>query len=226
MVTRSRGIAGTVSDLFLALRAALWRRLLFRTTVIAITGSHGKTTAKECLAAILAAHGPTVKTLLNHNGRLDVPRTMLRVRPWRHRFAVIEVGVNAPGQLVRSSWMLRPDVVWVVSVGRSHSNNFRTVEETAREKASLLRWASRRGVAVLNADDHRVRAMAPKARGKVVLYGTTPDSDVRVGDVSSCWPDRLRFTARAGEESAPVSTQLVGNHWVVCVAGALAAAHA
>jgi len=71
---------------FLLLLARLWRPLLFRTTFIGITGSVGKSTCKECLAAILSAHFPTAKTLFNQNEHDGVPRTILRVRPW-HRFA-------------------------------------------------------------------------------------------------------------------------------------------
>src|SRR5258708_28246734 len=76
--------------------AFVWRRLLFRTTFIAITGSVGKTTAKECLAAILASHGPTLATFANQNDFSGVPKTLLRVRP-KHRFAVVEVAGNGFG---------------------------------------------------------------------------------------------------------------------------------
>ena len=73
--------------------AFVWRRLLFRTTFIGITGSVGKTTAKDCLGAILGARASTFETKGSYNGRLGVPRMLVRVRPW-HRFAVIEVGTE------------------------------------------------------------------------------------------------------------------------------------
>jgi len=222
-----RGLPAAAVALVLALAATIWRRLLWRTTVIAITGSDGKTTAKECLAAILEQRAPTLKTALNNNGRLEAPRTLLRVRPWRHRFAVIEVGLDrGGGQLARASWMLRPDVVWIVSVAQSHSNKLRSEDEIARAKAGLLRFASRRGVAVLNADDARVAAMASRAPGRVLHYGRASAADVRADAVSSRWPERLRFTAHAGGESAAVATRLVGEHWLASALGALAAARA
>jgi UDP-N-acetylmuramoyl-tripeptide--D-alanyl-D-alanine ligase len=86
--------------------AYLWRRLLSRTTFIAITGSVGKTTAKECLAAILSTQFSTASTVNNQNDCHGVPRTMLRIRPW-HRFAVIEMGTGGPGLIKRSGQLVR-----------------------------------------------------------------------------------------------------------------------
>lgn len=200
-----------------------WRSLLSRTTVIAITGSVGKTTAKECLFAILAAHSPTTKTPANDNGRFGVPRTLLQTRS-RHRFAVLEAGVDRPGQMIGCSLLVRPDVTLIVSVARAHSMKFDSVEQTAVEKAKLLRFARRRGVAVLNGDDPRVAAMAGAARGRVVLFGTSSDCHVRAESVTAAWPERLRFQVFAGEECAWMDTQLVGAHWLPSVLGAVATA--
>lgn len=205
--------------------AYLWRRLMFRTTVIAISGSVGKTTAKECLAAVLSSRARTHRTRNNENDAHGVPRTLLAMRPW-HRFAVIEIGVGAPGDMKRLARMVRPDIAVLLSVARTHTNNFRTLEVTAREKAQLLDHLSRRGTAILNADDERVRVMAGTPRGKVVLFGRDPGCDFTIEDTVSSWPERLSFKVGSENATIPVHTQLVGTHWVSSVAAALAASAA
>ena len=205
--------------------AYLWRRLMFRTTVIAISGSVGKTTAKECLAAALSSQASTHKTRNNENDVHGVPRTLLGLRPW-HRFAVIEIGVGAPGDMKRLARMARPNIAILLSVARTHTNNFRTLAATAKEKAQLLDHLSRRGTAILNADDERVRGMAGTRRGKVVFFGRDPGCDFTVEDVASRWPARLSLRVRSGDATIAVCTQLVGTHWVGSVTAALAASAA
>jgi UDP-N-acetylmuramoyl-tripeptide--D-alanyl-D-alanine ligase len=205
--------------------ALVWRRLMLRTTVVAISGSVGKTTAKECLAAVLSSRARTLKTRNNENDSHGVPRTLLAMRPW-HRFAVIEVGIGAPGDMRHLARMVRPDIAIILSVARTHTNSFRTLEATAAEKEQLLTHLSRRGTAILNADDERVRGMADKCRGKVVLYGHAPSCDFMVEDVASSWPGRLSFNVRSEGAVTPVRTLLVGTHWLSSVAAALAASAA
>jgi UDP-N-acetylmuramoyl-tripeptide--D-alanyl-D-alanine ligase len=202
-----------------------WRRLMFRTTVIAITGSVGKTTAKECLAAVLATRGATLKTLDNQNDGPGVPRTLLRLRPW-HRFAVIEVGTATPGLIARSARLVKPDLAIVLNVAHTHTDAFASLDATAAEKAALVGRLARRGIAILSGDDDRVRAMAERCRGRVVWFGQKPDSDVVAEDVRSGWPERLRFVVRAGRDRVLVRTQLVGAHWVNSALATLAAARA
>jgi UDP-N-acetylmuramoyl-tripeptide--D-alanyl-D-alanine ligase len=198
---------------------------MLRTTVIAITGSVGKTTAKECLAAILSARAKTTKTLHNRNDDLGVPRTVRAIRPW-HRFAVIEVGTDGLGMIARSARLVRPDVAIVLSVAHTHTNVFSTLEDTAAEKAQLLVHLKRRGLAILNGDDPRVRGMADQCKARVVFFGQGEDCSVVADDVRSAWPERLRFSVRAGPEVLPVQTQLVGTHWAPSVIAALTAARA
>ena len=198
---------------------------MWRTTVIAITGSVGKTTAKECLAAILSTRGRTVSTRNNQNCGHGVPRTIRRMRPW-HRYAVIEVGTERPGQIHRSARLLKPHVAVVLAVARTHTNEFPTLEDTAIEKASLLDHVAAGGTAILNGDDARVRAMAERVRGSVVMFGRAGDCDLVADEVRATWPERLHFTVRDGSDPVPVRTQLVGAHWLSSVLAALAAARA
>jgi len=203
--------------------AWLWRRLMVRTTVIAITGSTGKTTAKELLLQILRTQGRTMGTRHNENDQFGVPRTMLRMRPW-HRFAVVEVGTGGPGDIRRSARLLRPDVALVLSVGGTHADKFPTLEHTAAEKASLLEGLSRCGLAVLNADDARVAAMAARAPYRVETFGTSADCTVHAESAGSRWPQRLCFELHTPDGSRAVTTQLVGEHWLCSVLGAVAVA--
>jgi UDP-N-acetylmuramyl pentapeptide synthase len=111
-----RAIAGT-----LAIWAVLaWRRFLVRTVYVAVTGSVGKTTAKERLAAVVARLGPTVKTEGSPNRLPAVARTISRVRPW-HRFAVVESDVARPGGLAPCARLVRPHVALLLSVARAQA---------------------------------------------------------------------------------------------------------
>ncbi len=210
-------------NLPLALAAALWRRLLLRTTFVAITGSNGKTTAKELLAAILASRYCVHKTRSSHNGRQGLIRTILGARPW-HRYAVVEIGIEAPGQMWRAAWLARPDLVIITGVAREHSENFPTLESTAAEKARLLGGLRRNGAAILNGDDPHVRLMgnSGKQRGGY-FYGSDPSFDLWADNISGAWPERMRLRVHSGEQTYRVTTRFVGAHWASPVLAALLA---
>lgn len=203
--------------------AFIWRRLMFRTRFIAVTGTVGKTTAKECLAAILVRTAPTVKSLGTANWLSGVPLTILRVRPW-HRYAVIEVGAGRRGMMRRMARLVRPDLVLILSVRREHTAEFPTLQHMAHEKAALASGLSPRGILVLNADDALVRAMAGKTRARVCTFGQAPGSDYCYSIVSSPWPFRLRVAMRVRGEEWLLQTNLVGEHWGPSVAGAVTVA--
>jgi UDP-N-acetylmuramoyl-tripeptide--D-alanyl-D-alanine ligase len=218
-------LSGDTALYTLAALAFLWRTLLFRTKFIAVTGSFGKTTAKDFLAAMLARLGPTVKTDRNRNGAIGISQAILRTRPW-HRFVVMEIGTDRKGFMARGSLLMRPDVALILRVARTHTKEFRTLEATAAEKAGLLRFLRPGGTAVLNGDDPRVAAMAVGPHRKVVRFGSSMDFDVWARDAVSRWPGRLTFTAGRGGEEAEVRTRLVGTHWLTSVLGAMAVATA
>jgi len=207
----------------LSLRAHLWRLMLRRTTFIAITGSIGKTTTKECLAGILASRHKIGKTRHNRNGARGVPRTILQMKR-RYRYAVVEIASAAPGQMRRSAALVRPKIAIILTVARTHTDNFKTLEDTASEKSALLDFVPRDGIAILNADDPRVIAMAAKCRCAVKTFGRSPKADIWAEDVASKWPARLSFRARTASESEWVTTNFVGEQWVNSVLAALLAA--
>lgn len=206
--------------------AFVWRRVMFRTTFIAITGSVGKSTTTACLGTILSAHYPTNWSPGGRNHRRVLAEIILRTR-FHHRFTVIEVGTRAPGALRRAAWMIAPDVVVMLRVLNVHSNAFPTLHDMAHEKAQLLSRLGRKGMAILNADDPLVMAMASPRIGQVRTFGLSPAATVTASDVSSPWPQRLRFTA-VTEAQPPVivQTPFVGKHLLNSSLAALTAATA
>jgi len=227
MMARARRLIRARTTLFqeyLASAAALvWRRLMFRTTFIAITGSAGKSTAAACLGSVLSAHFPTNWRPGGRNTRSVLSRIVLNTR-FRHRFTVIEVGTRAPGALRRAAWMIAPDVVVVLRVLRVHSDAFPTLDDMTAEKAQLLSRLGKRGTAILNADDPRVLAMADRCAARVVTFGTSLASAVRADQVSAAWPERLNFRVRCGRESTQVESNFPGEHLLASVLAALATA--
>jgi len=203
--------------------AALWRRLMWRTTVIAVTGSVGKTTCRELLYQILADQAPTYRTRNNENDAHGLPGVVLGLRPW-HRYAVIEVAASGPGTLGPLARMVRPDIAIVTAVARTHTRNYADVDAIAYEKSELLRQLKPRGTAVLNGDDPRVTTMHTLTSQSRVEFGRDPDCAVSAQDVSAVWPQRLQLTVKTGQGLQLVQTQLVGEHWTNSVLAAIAAA--
>jgi UDP-N-acetylmuramoyl-tripeptide--D-alanyl-D-alanine ligase len=203
--------------------AFIWRRLLVRTKVIAITGSLGKTTAKECLAVVLASQGRTFRSYRNQNAPIAVALNILRIRPW-HRYAVLEVAGADPGLMRRSAPLARPDVAIILNVLRTHTTAFADLAQHAIEKEQLLDALRPNGSAVLNDDDPLVSAMGKRTPSRVYRFGTGPGTDYRVSQVSAQWPGRLSFVLHHGTFSQAIDTQLVGAQWVASAAAVITAA--
>ncbi len=194
---------------------------MFRTTVIAITGSVGKTTTKELLTAALGSVAPTYSTRENDNDTPGVCTTLLSIRP-RHKYAIVEMGISRPGQMAKVARLVKPHVVIILSVARTHTKNYRSLDETAAEKSVLLEYLSKDGVAVLNEDDKRVRSMAAGLSQKVVRYGIDKACEVKGSNIRSLWPARLSMQVTIDQSEFDVETKLVGTHWASSVLAVLA----
>ncbi|MBT8056560.1 MAG: hypothetical protein KJO72_06425 [Gammaproteobacteria bacterium] len=205
--------------------ASLMRRMLLKTTFIAITGSNGKTTATRYLAAILSAHAPTQWTRLSRNGPAGITETIAFCNPWKTRYAVFEVGYGTPGSVAQAASLVRPDIAVVLSVFLEHRAAAKNLETVAREKAELLKSLSGKGVAVLNSDDHRVAGMHVPAGCRTIRYGSGEENEVRFENAVSAWPQLLRFTAVVGGQRLEIRTRLLGTHWVGCILSCIAVAH-
>ena len=196
------------------------RRQAADTCFIAVTGSHGKTTATALLGAILNRHRPT-HIRQGPNSSQAVMRSLRYLQPWLHRYCVQEVSGNYPGAIDNSFDLLRPSIGIVTAVGGDHRSNFRSLEATAEEKSRLVHRLPTDGLAILNGDDPHVAAMAEGCVCPVRVYGTTPDADLRLLEAKSRWPERLQLKVSFRGDSFSVHTQFVGVHWAVSVMAAL-----
>ena len=186
---------------------------MFRTTFIAVTGSLGKTSCKDAMAAVLSARFRIVCSFGNRNHFSGVTRTVLRVRPW-HRYAIVEVGIVAPGQMVQFARALQPDIAVWVSVANTHRMNFRTLETTAYEKSRLVEGVIPGGIAILNDDNPYIASYEPPPSVRPIRYGGTKRSQYRVLEAGGRWPERLSFTVATDSEVSPrIETRFIGTHW-------------
>ncbi len=197
------------------------RRRVARVTFVAVTGSAGKTTTKELVAAVLGTRHRVTKSPGTHNAAHWVSHTVLGVRRG-DGFCVQELGATGPGSLDDPIALVRPRVAVITNVGGDHRSAFRTLDATATEKGKVVAAVPPHGLAVLNADDPRVLAMAGSCRGRVLTYGLRPDAVVRAESVTSSWPDRLSFVAIHGEQRVAVHTRFCGVHWVHACLAAIA----
>jgi UDP-N-acetylmuramoyl-tripeptide--D-alanyl-D-alanine ligase len=191
--------------------------------VVGLTGSSGKTSTKDLLAQALHETAPTVATEENLNNELGVPLTAL-VADESTRYLVVEMGARVVGDIAYLTGVAPPRVGLVLNVGAAHAGVFGGKEATARAKSELVQAlpsAADGGVAVLNADDPLVAAMADVTPARVVTFGVSSEADVRAADVTLDASGRAGFLLRVGSVTAPVSLQVHGAHQV---ANALAAA--
>jgi UDP-N-acetylmuramoyl-tripeptide--D-alanyl-D-alanine ligase len=143
--------------------ARQWRGRLEATVCIGVTGSAGKTSTKDLLHAALTAHARSSKSDDSNNQLYNVARTVLASR-WRTRYLVQELGISVPGAFEPMLSLLRPKVGVVTNLASDHLGSFGSQDAIAAEKGKLVRCLPSDGLAVLNADDPRVRAMAAVAR--------------------------------------------------------------
>jgi UDP-N-acetylmuramoyl-tripeptide--D-alanyl-D-alanine ligase len=192
-------------------------------TVVGVTGSAGKTSTKDLLASVIGTAVPTVATGGSQNNEIGLPLTVLRVTH-ETRVVVVEMGSRGLGHIATLTAIAPPRIGVVLNVGSAHLGEYGGVEVIAQAKGELLESlppAADGGVAVLNADDARVRAMAARTSARTVLVGRAPDAEVRAEDVRLHAGARPGFRLTTPEGFAPVELGYVGEHHV---ANALAAA--
>jgi UDP-N-acetylmuramoyl-tripeptide--D-alanyl-D-alanine ligase len=195
--------------------AANVRRTRLRCAVVAITGSSGKTSTKDLVAAVLSTMGPTVSAAGSFNTEVGLPLTILAADETTE-YLVLEMGMRGEGHIAYLVDIAGPDVGVVINVGSAHLGMLGSREAIARAKGELVRGLSATGIAVLNADDPLVRDMAGTTAARVVTFGEAPDADVRATDIRIDELARPSFTltdARSGE-AQPVSLQFSGEHYV------------
>jgi len=209
--------------------AAVWRAQ-FTLPVIGVAGSNGKTTCKEMTAAILSRAGETLHTRGSLNNHIGVPLTLHRLEA-AHRFAVIEIGTNHPGEVAALCKLARPTVGLITNAGAEHLEGFGTVEGAARAEGEVISDLDATHTAVLNADDEFVDLWRGSTRAKVVTFGLDKPADFTATDIHTTIAEGFvtRFTLATPAGRVPVDLHLAGQHNVanaLCAAAAAMAAGA
>ena len=201
-------------------RFAAHHRARFTLPVAAVTGSNGKTTTKEMMAAVLGALGPVLKPESSFNNQWGLPLTLLRLTS-EHRAVALELGANQPGEIAALARISRPTVGAVTVVSSAHTEFLGSLDGVQAEKSALVRAIAPEGAVVLNADDPRVLAMRELARCRMLTFSARQPADVRsVGPVEET-AGGLRFTVEIAGGRRSVLLGFAGRHNVV---NALAAA--
>ncbi len=216
-----------VPDVTLAL-GALARAVLGRlpgATVVGITGSSGKTSTKDLAGQVVERLGPVIAPQGSFNNEIGLPLTVLRADATT-RYLILEMSARGTGHIAYLAGIAPPRIGAVLNVGRAHAGEFGSVDAVAKAKGELveaLPAADAGGVAVLNADDPNVAAMAARTSARVVTTSVAPgaDADVRATDIELDDMGRASFRLSMGGTSADVRLRLHGRHHV---ANALAAA--
>jgi UDP-N-acetylmuramoyl-tripeptide--D-alanyl-D-alanine ligase len=206
------------------------RRRTYGPVVLAITGSNGKTTTKEILAAILEEaalnrkplRGKILKTEGNFNNLVGLPLTLLRLHK-TNKVAVVELGTNHPGEIKRLAEIAAPDMGIITSVAAAHLEGLNSLAGVAREKGALFSGIRPGGMIAVNLDDAWVRRLGQKFKGKKITYGAR--GQVQAGSWRSLGAKGMMVNLRVGRRRSPVRLNFLGEHNIVNAAGAAAMAY-
>ncbi|MDO8674049.1 MAG: UDP-N-acetylmuramoyl-tripeptide--D-alanyl-D-alanine ligase [Dehalococcoidia bacterium] len=209
-----------VDDTLSALQelAGGWRRR-HSVKVVGITGSVGKTSTKDMVAAVLSRRFTVLKNEANFNSEIGLPLTLLNLDE-SHQRAVLEMAMYAEGDISLLCRIAGPEIGVVTNVGPSHMERLGSLENICRAKAELVDSLPAAGVAILNADDELVRSMAGRTGARVILFGLDRRSDVRAVAICSPGLDRVEFELHLGGQKAHVTLPVPGEHNVLNALGA------
>ncbi len=214
------GLLLPVTDCYGALRdLASWARERWGGTVVAVTGSAGKTSTKDVIASLLATRRRTGKTEGNFNNHVGLPLSILRL-PDDAEVAVLEIGMNHAGEIRQLAGVAKPDIGVVTNAGYAHVEYFDSLDGVAAAKRELIESLPPEGTAVLNADDERVARFGDVHAGPVITFGFAEGADVRATSFTPVPGGSLFTVAGAGD----FSMRLEGRHSVRNVLAAMAVA--
>ncbi|GAA3370370.1 UDP-N-acetylmuramoyl-tripeptide--D-alanyl-D-alanine ligase [Streptomyces sannanensis] len=227
--SRPVGVPAVVVDDVQAALGALARAVVQRlgATLVALTGSAGKTSTKDLIAQVLQRKAPTVWTPGSLNNELGLPLTALSATEDTEHL-VLEMGARGIGHIRYLTGLTPPRIGLVLNVGTAHIGEFGGREQIARAKGELveaLPSAEAGGVAVLNADDPLVRAMVARTKARTVLFGEAEDADVRAEDVRLTAAGQPAFRLHTPSGYSDVTMRLYGEHHVSNALAAAAVAH-
>jgi UDP-N-acetylmuramoyl-tripeptide--D-alanyl-D-alanine ligase len=191
---------------------AAFNRRRSHVSVIAITGSNGKTTTREMTAAIVSQSFEILATSGNLNNEIGLPLTLLKLCPG-HQWAVLELAMNHPGEIGRLAEICSPDIGVITNIGSAHLEGLGSIEGVMRAKGELLEKIKPEGTAVLNADDSNVLKLAKARRWNLVLFGKSDQADVRASAINENGLG-TRFTLTSPLESIVVNLKIPGHFMV------------
>jgi UDP-N-acetylmuramoyl-tripeptide--D-alanyl-D-alanine ligase len=195
-----------------------------RLSVIAITGSNGKTTTKNLLRAILERQAPTVAPEGSFNNHVGAPISMLRI-DHSTRYLIVEMGAGKIGDIARLVSIARPDIGVVLKVGLAHVGEFGGIDEVQRAKTEMVTDLDTSATAVLNADDDRVAQMADSTPASVYWFGLSDHANVRAEDIEATATGTAFALVVDGALRLPVRMRILGEHHVFNALAALAVAN-
>ncbi|MFE6618422.1 UDP-N-acetylmuramoyl-tripeptide--D-alanyl-D-alanine ligase [Streptomyces sp. NPDC057740] len=226
LASRPVGVpAIVVADVQTAL-GALARHVVRRlgATLVALTGSAGKTSTKDLIAQVLRNKAPTVFTPGSLNNEIGLPLTALSATE-ETKFLVLEMGARGIGHIRYLAGLTPPKVGLVLNVGTAHIGEFGGREQIAQAKGELVESLPEDGAAILNADDPLVRAMASRTKAKVILFGESDEADVRAENVRLTDSGQPSFMLHTPSGCSDVTMRLYGEHHVSNALAAAAVAH-
>ena len=203
---------------------AAWRAT-HDVTVVGVTGSNGKTTLKELIAACLSREATTLATHGNLNNDIGVPLMLARINE-SHRYAVIEMGANHAGEIAYLVSLANPDVVVITNAGAAHLEGFGSIKGVAHAKGEILENPQRPRAAVLNADDRYFGYWQTRVEDtRCISFGFSDSANIRATDITP-HATGSDFTLHTGTDSTAISLPLAGVHNVrnACAAAAVALA--
>jgi len=220
---RSRAVI-TVKDTLSALGdiARDWRRK-YGTPMVALTGSNGKTTTKEMIAACLETNFPILKTKGNLNNLIGVPLTLLTLTE-KERVVVLEMGMNVPGEIRRLTEISEPDVGLITNIQMVHLEGMGSLERLKEEKGELFRGMRRDGTILVNQDDPRVVDLASRYPGQKITFGIEHPADIMAKEIRLHGAGGTSFTLILEGEAMEIPLRLLGRHFIPNALSAIAAA--
>ena len=184
------------------------RRAELNLRCVAVTGSAGKTTTKDMIAHLLGAAGPTLKSEASFNNEIGLPLTIFQARP-EHRFAVLEVGTNRPGEIRRLAEIAAPHIGVITSIGPAHLEGLGSIDGVACEKSELLGALPASGLAVLPAECPRLEFLIRRSAAPVRTFGLVPGADITGRMFPTASDEAATFVFNG---KVPVTLALPGLH--------------
>ncbi|MYT70554.1 MULTISPECIES: UDP-N-acetylmuramoyl-tripeptide--D-alanyl-D-alanine ligase [unclassified Streptomyces] len=226
LATRPVGVPAIVVDDVKAALGALARHVVARlgATLVALTGSAGKTSTKDLIAQVLRSKAPTVFTPGSLNNEIGLPLTALSATD-ETQFLVLEMGARGIGHIRYLTDLTPPKVGLVLNVGTAHIGEFGGREQIAQAKGELVEALPADGTAILNADDPLVKAMASRTKAKVLFFGEAAEADIRAENVRLTENGRPSFSLHTPSGCSEVTLRLYGEHHVSNALAAAAVAH-